>query len=45
MTYNKTDWVRDFEEKCREEFLDGQELAIRKKHSGDLIVSYKYAMV
>ena len=24
MTYNKTDWVRDFEEKCREEFLDGR---------------------
>ena len=22
MTYNKTDWVRDFEEKCKEEFLD-----------------------
>ena len=24
MTYNKTDWVRDFEEKCREEFLDSR---------------------
>ena len=24
MTYNKTDWVRDFEEKCREEFLDAR---------------------
>ena len=24
MTYNKTDWVRDFEEKCKEEFLDGR---------------------
>ena len=24
MTYNKIDWVRDFEEKCREEFLDAR---------------------
>ncbi len=24
MTYNKIDWVRDFEEKCKEEFLDGR---------------------
>ena len=44
MTYNKTDWVRDFEEKCKEEFLDSR-TCYKKKHSGDLIVSYKYAMV
>ena len=24
MTYNKTNWVRDFEQKCREEFLDAR---------------------
>jgi hypothetical protein len=24
MTYNKIDWVRDFEEKCKEEFLDSR---------------------
>ena len=24
MTYNKIDWVRDFEEKCKVEFLDGR---------------------